>query len=62
LAYSAADLDHKKAQRIELHPLDARPNELPSQGVQQPVSCRVQQQPKLVGKEAVAAQAVGLEV
>jgi hypothetical protein len=51
LAYSAADLDQRKAQRIEWHSLDARRNELPSQGVKKPVGRRVQQKPKLVGQK-----------
>jgi hypothetical protein len=45
----------------QLHTLYSYRNQLPSQGVKQPVSRRVQQQAKLVGQEAAAAQAVGLE-
>ena len=62
LAYPAADLDHKEPQGVELHPLDSRGHQLAPQHVQEPIGRCVQQQPELVGKKTLAAEAVGFEM
>src|SRR5215207_6547181 len=61
LAHSAADLDEQKPQRVQLHLADSGPDQLSPDVVENPVGRRVQQQPKLVGEEAVATQAIRLQ-
>jgi hypothetical protein len=61
LSNPAADLDEVEPQGVQLHPPHARPDQPPPQLVQQPLSRGVQQQPKLVCKEPVAAEAIGLQ-
>src|SRR5215831_12048074 len=59
LTHPAADLDQAEAQRVELHARAAGPYQGAAQCIEQPVGGRVQQQTKLVGPEAMAAEAVG---
>ncbi len=47
LTHPTAYLDQPQPERVQLHPSGARRDELPAQGVQQPVGRRVQQQPEL---------------
>src|SRR5215207_3758512 len=61
LAYPPTDLDQHKPKRIQLHSLYTRLNQLPAQSVQKPVGRRMQKEPKLVGEEAMAAQALSLQ-
>jgi hypothetical protein len=61
LAHPAADLDGQEPQRAELHPANSGPDQPSSDVVGKPVGRRVQEQPELVGKEAVAAEAICLQ-
>ena len=62
LPYPATDLDQRKPQAVQLHPPRAAFDQLPPQSIHQPVGHRVQEQPKLVGYETVAAQAIRFHV
>jgi len=58
-----SDLDQTNTQGIELHPARAAAlYELPPQSVHQLVGASVQQQPKPVGDEPMAAEAIRLHV
>ena len=55
---AAADLEQPQAEGVQLHPLDPpRPQPTP-QRIEQPVGRRVQQQPELVGAEAMVTEAI----
>src|SRR5215207_6195872 len=58
LGYAATDLEQTEPQRVQLHPLDLAP-EPAAQSIEQPIGGRMQQEPELVGPEAVVAETVG---
>src|SRR5919204_2791977 len=60
LADTAADLEQAQPEGVELQVGVATRAEPAAQGVEQPVDGGVQDQPKLVGPEAVVAQTVGV--
>jgi hypothetical protein len=63
LAYPAAEvLDHKEPQGVELHPLDSRGHQLAPQHIQESIGRCMQQQPELLGKKTLAAEALGFEM
>ena len=55
----AADLEEAQPEGVELHAGHAAPDQPAAQGIEQPVGGGVQEQPELVGPEAVAAEAIG---
>jgi hypothetical protein len=55
----AANLDEAQAQRVEVQPGGACRQQRPSQGIEQPVGRRMEEQAKLLGPEAVAAETIG---
>src|SRR5579884_1779964 len=59
LLHGAAHLEQPQPQRVELHPGHAGGGEPAAQGIEEPVGGGVQQQAKLVGPEAMVAEAVG---
>src|SRR3712207_3500991 len=61
-SHPPSDLDETNTQGIELQPARTALYELPPQGVHQPVGAHMQQQPELVGDEAVATEAIGFDV
>ncbi len=57
--HPAADLDQPQAHVFQRHPGDPGGTGPATDGVEQPVGGGVQQQPKLVGPETVATEAIG---
>ena len=57
-----ADLHEAKTHTVELHPTRSAGDQLPPQGLHWPVGHGVQEQPELVGDEAVATEAICLQV
>src|SRR5215210_796086 len=57
-----SDLEEAKSQGVQLHPTCPALEELPSQGVHQPIRYRVEQKPELVGDESMATEAIRLYV
>ena len=59
LPHPAGDLEQPQPEGVELHPWYPTLDQPAAQRIQQPVGGGMQEQPELVGPEAVAAQAVG---
>ena len=59
LPHPAGDLEQPEPEGVELHPWYPTLDQPAAQRIQQPVGGGMQEQPELVGPEAVAAQAVG---
>src|SRR5215210_2669864 len=57
-----SDLDEKKPEGIQLHSAHSAGDEFPPQSVHEPVGRGMQQEPKLVGHESMATEAVGFYV
>jgi hypothetical protein len=58
LADAPTDLERAQAERGQLHALHAGQDQPPAQGVQQPVGRPVQQQPHLIGQEAMPGEPI----
>ncbi len=62
LTHPAADFAGAPAERVQRHALGARLHPPAAQGVEQTAGRPVQQQPDLVGQEAMAGDAAGFRV